>query len=109
MPFPEGSSKRIVQTEDGHWKCIHCDFTRDRYQEVIGHLGRHNENRRKPTGRPKKPTEPLDMTIKEMVDEIGKLRSGIVNLTTALDRERRRNSAIRAALADFMEPQAEQL
>jgi hypothetical protein len=102
MPFIEGSSRRIIKQDDGTWGCIDCGFTRPKYQEVIGHLGKHAVGRKRPSGRPKKATDPSDMTFTQMAEVIDTLRQENVRLTADLREEQARNARIRSALSDFM-------
>jgi hypothetical protein len=103
MPFIEGSSSRIEKREDGLWHCVHCEFSSPRYQPVVGHLGLHSPNVRKP-GRPKsiKRTDPLDLSITQLIMRLEDAEAERDRVQAMLHKERRHTADIRQALSAFM-------
>ena len=105
MPFIEGASSRIEKREDGRWHCVHCEFSSDKYQPVVGHLGLHRETPRRPRGRPKsiKRIDPLDLSITQLIMRLEDAEAERDKLKAALHQERKHTADIRHALSAFMQ------
>lgn len=101
--FKEGQSKRITKGEDGLWHCINGDYSHERYQSVIGHLGTHNIEPRKKRGPNRKPIDPLDLTLTQLILRLEEAELERDKAKRALTNERMRSAKIRAALSAFMQ------